>query len=137
MQEKLQRALATLDGEGIKGEYRSLEKLGDDAKKDLAASGASFDEDKKSLRDSAAFNEWPKGRGVFSSADRSLIVFINEHEHLRIISAQAGSNLSSALQRFRRGLKVCLLRFCSNLSTRACRLSKLKCLLRAMRASVI
>ena len=107
LQEKIRRALTKLDGDGLKGEYRTLEQLKPDAKEALAANGALFDEKDASLRSANALGEWPKGRGIFSSEDRSLIVFVNEQEHMRIISTQAGSDLDGALERFRRGLKVC------------------------------
>ena len=43
--------------------------------------------------------DWPVGRGIFLSSDRQLIVWVNEEDHLRIISLEKGGNLASVFSR--------------------------------------
>ena len=42
---------------------------------------------------------WPTGRGIFLSSDRQLIVWVNEEDHLRIISLDKGGDLPSVYSR--------------------------------------
>ena len=42
---------------------------------------------------------WPTGRGIFLSSDRQLIVWVNEEDHLRVISLKKGGDLSSVYSR--------------------------------------
>lgn len=42
---------------------------------------------------------WPTGRGIFLSSDRQLIVWVNEEDHLRVISLEKGGDLSSVYSR--------------------------------------
>ena len=42
---------------------------------------------------------WPTGRGIFLSSDRQLIVWVNEEDHLRIISLNKGGDLPSVYSR--------------------------------------
>ena len=42
---------------------------------------------------------WPAGRGIFLSSDRQLIVWVNEEDHLRIISLNKGGDLPSVYSR--------------------------------------
>jgi creatine kinase len=50
---------------------------------------------------------WPQGRGVFSNPARSLQLWVNEEDHLRIISLQADADIGAVYAR--------LLRACSHL----------------------
>ena len=43
---------------------------------------------------------WPDGRGIFLSSDRNLIVWVNEEDHLRIISLEQGGDLNSVYSRY-------------------------------------
>jgi hypothetical protein len=45
---------------------------------------------------------WPQGRGVFSNPQRSLQIWVNEEDHLRIISVQAGSDVQAVYARLLR-----------------------------------
>jgi hypothetical protein len=42
---------------------------------------------------------WPEGRGVFSNAQRTLQIWVNEEDHLRFISMQAGGDMQAVYAR--------------------------------------
>lgn len=42
---------------------------------------------------------WPHGRGVFVSQDKNFIMWINEGDHIRIISMEQGGSITSVLDR--------------------------------------
>ena len=48
---------------------------------------------------SGGYNDWPTGRGIFFSADKKFLVWINEEDHLRFISMQMGGNVAEVYKR--------------------------------------
>lgn len=47
---------------------------------------------------------WPTGRGIFHNANKTFLVWVNEEDHLRIISMQIGGNVREIYDRLIRGL---------------------------------
>eukprot|EP00927_Polykrikos_kofoidii_P012832 TRINITY_DN15567_c0_g1_i1.p1 TRINITY_DN15567_c0_g1~~TRINITY_DN15567_c0_g1_i1.p1 ORF type:complete len:964 (-),score=177.46 TRINITY_DN15567_c0_g1_i1:137-3028(-) len=47
---------------------------------------------------------WPEARGVFAASSKKLVAWINEEDHLRLISMQPGGGLREAFIRFSRTL---------------------------------
>ncbi len=43
--------------------------------------------------------DWPESRGIFLADDENFIVWVNEEDHLRIISMEKGGNLSGTFNR--------------------------------------
>ena len=43
---------------------------------------------------------WPHGRGIFISADEKFLVWLNEEDHLRIISMDKGGDLNAIYKRY-------------------------------------
>ncbi len=59
------------------------------------------------FQDAAGFNtDFPKSRGVFYSTDRQLRIWVNEEDHLRIISQEKSADLSHVFQRLVRTLNI-------------------------------
>jgi creatine kinase len=42
---------------------------------------------------------WPTGRGIFHNDDKTFLVWVNEEDHLRIISMQKGGDLGQVYRR--------------------------------------
>jgi creatine kinase/arginine kinase len=103
MEETFIKALATLKGD-LGGEYMSLKNMENPAqpvKSDILVftKGDRF-------QDAAGINSgFPEGRGVFYSLDRRLMVWVNEEDHLRIMSLEKTSDLSAAFKRLGRALR--------------------------------
>lgn len=51
------------------------------------------------LRDAGGYIDWPSGRGIFINKQRNFLVWINEEDHIRVISMQSGGNLLQVYQR--------------------------------------
>jgi protein-arginine kinase len=49
---------------------------------------------------------WPAGRGIFVSNDEKFLLWINEGDHLRIISMEKGGDTKSVFERLGRGVKA-------------------------------
>jgi arginine kinase len=45
---------------------------------------------------------WPEGRGVFHNQDKTLLVWVNEEDHLKIISMQNTPDIEAAFDRLAR-----------------------------------
>ena len=45
---------------------------------------------------------WPTGRGIYISNDEKFLVWINEEDHLRIISMDKGGDLFAIYKRYRK-----------------------------------
>ena len=64
-----------------------------DVQKQLIEDHFLFKEGDRFLQACGLNNEWPEARGIFHNDDKTFLVWINEEDHLRIISMQKGANL--------------------------------------------
>merc|ERR1719352_2144651 len=104
------KALLNMEGD-LKGEYfplngsrsyapkpngMSLEK-----EEQLRNAGNLFQEpDSTLLLSSGCDRHWPDARGIFHNNDRNLFVWINEEDHMRIVSMEKGDNVKRIIERF-------------------------------------
>jgi len=44
--------------------------------------------------------DWPHARGIYHNEDKTALVWVNEEDHLRIISMQKGCNIRAVFDRF-------------------------------------
>jgi len=49
---------------------------------------------------------WPQGRGIFVREDQKFLNWINEGDHIRIISMEKGSDVEAVFQRLGQGVKL-------------------------------
>ena len=49
--------------------------------------------------------DWPHGRAVFVSKDKKFILWINEGDHVKIISVEDGSDIKRVFNRLSLGVK--------------------------------
>lgn len=90
---KIKESLMTLEGD-LAGTYKSLNEMSHEEKKDLIDEHLLFnDADDACLRSAGGYDDWPNGRGIFMNKDKNFIVWVNEEDHIRIISMQKGANL--------------------------------------------
>lgn len=90
---KIKEALSGLEGE-LAGTYKSLNEMSHDEKTQLIEEHLLFnDADDKCLRDAGGYDDWPNGRGIFMNKTKDFIVWVNEEDHIRIISMQKGATL--------------------------------------------
>ncbi|KAI8486268.1 hypothetical protein Bbelb_359840 [Branchiostoma belcheri] len=49
---------------------------------------------------------WPEGRGIFYNKAKTFVVWVNEEDHLRIISMQKGADVQQVFDRLCRGINA-------------------------------
>jgi len=60
---------------------------------------------KDKMQAASGYHEhWPQGRGIFVSKDKQFLLWINEGDHLRIISMQEGGDVDKVFDRLSRGI---------------------------------
>jgi creatine kinase len=57
------------------------------------------------MQSSGMSRDWPDARGIFLSKSMDFMVWVNEEDHIRIISMATGSNMKTVAQRFASGIR--------------------------------
>ncbi|XP_056613285.1 creatine kinase, muscle b isoform X3 [Triplophysa dalaica] len=98
-------ALNSLDGE-FKGKYYPLKDMTDKEQEQLIADHFLFDKPVSPLLLAAGMaRDWPDGRGIWHNDNKTFLVWVNEEDHLRVISMQQGGNMKEVFKRFCTGLQ--------------------------------
>ena len=48
------------------------------------------------------YREWPEARGVYMNSDKTIIIWANEEDHLRVTSLESGANINSVYNKANR-----------------------------------
>uniref|UniRef100_W5NBZ6 creatine kinase n=1 Tax=Lepisosteus oculatus TaxID=7918 RepID=W5NBZ6_LEPOC len=98
-------ALNTLEGE-FKGKYYPLKDMTDEEQDQLIRDHFLFDKPVSPLLlASGMARDWPDARGIWHNNDKTFLVWVNEEDHLRVISMQKGGNMKEVFRRFCVGLQ--------------------------------
>uniref|UniRef100_A0A9J8CF06 creatine kinase n=1 Tax=Cyprinus carpio carpio TaxID=630221 RepID=A0A9J8CF06_CYPCA len=98
-------ALNSLDGE-FKGKYYPLKSMTDAEQEQLIADHFLFDKPVSPLLLAAGMaRDWPDARGIWHNENKTFLVWVNEEDHLRVISMQQGGNMKEVFKRFCVGLQ--------------------------------
>ncbi|XP_068215443.1 arginine kinase-like isoform X2 [Palaemon carinicauda] len=103
LEQNIDGALQTLEDD-LAGNFRSLSDISPEEQEELLEKHLLFKQGDRFLEAAGACRFWPDGRGIFLNADNSLVIWVNEEDHLRIISMQEGGNLSEVYSRFVRAV---------------------------------
>ncbi|XP_045197746.1 arginine kinase-like isoform X2 [Mercenaria mercenaria] len=98
MQDDTVRALNTLKGE-LAGTYYPLAKMDEATQKQMVEDHFLFRDDDDVLRDAGGYKYWDTGRGIFHNKDKTFLTWVNEEDHLRLISMQKGGDLGEVYRR--------------------------------------
>ncbi|KAI9803204.1 MAG: hypothetical protein M1825_001995 [Sarcosagium campestre] len=98
MEASVSTALKNLDGE-LKGTYYPLTGMEKSVQQQLIDDHFLFKEGDRFLQAANACRYWPHGRGIFHNADKTFLVWINEEDHMRIISMQKGADIAAVFGR--------------------------------------
>jgi len=114
LEKEIVTALKTLQGD-LAGAYFPLhgsksnpcgdlpEGMSHDKEKDLFARGNLFQEPDSTLLLSGGMGRhWPDARGIYHNNDQNLFVWLNEEDHMRIVSMQTGRDMREVAARFMR-----------------------------------
>jgi len=90
----------------LQGTYYPLTGMSKDVQNQLIQDHFLFKEGDRFLQHANACRYWPAGRGIFHNKNKTFLVWVNEEDHLRIISMQQGGNVGAVLDRLIRGVKL-------------------------------
>ncbi|XP_060709906.1 creatine kinase U-type, mitochondrial-like [Hemiscyllium ocellatum] len=98
-------ALAGLKGD-LAGKYYSLSSMTDKEQQQLIDDHLLFNKPASPFHLSSGMaRDWPDARGIWYNNEKTFSIWINEEDHLRIISMEKGSNMKRVFEKFCRGLK--------------------------------
>nr|AAM10823.1 lombricine kinase [Urechis caupo]3JPZ_A Chain A, Lombricine kinase [Urechis caupo]3JPZ_B Chain B, Lombricine kinase [Urechis caupo]3JQ3_A Chain A, Lombricine kinase [Urechis caupo] len=99
-------ALAGLSGD-LSGTYYPLSKMTPEQENQLIADHFLFQKPTGHLMvNSASVRDWPDARGIWHNNEKTFLIWINEEDHMRVISMQKGGNVKAVFERFGRGLNA-------------------------------
>lgn len=97
-------ALSTLTKE-FKGKYYPLSKMTDAEQDQLIEDHFLFDKPVSPLLLSSGMaRDWPDARGIWHNEKKSFLVWVNEEDHLRVISMEKSGDIMAVFKRFCDGL---------------------------------
>ncbi|XP_074602418.1 arginine kinase 1 isoform X2 [Brevipalpus obovatus] len=105
MEEKVSGILKSMEGD-LKGTYHPLTGMSKDTQQQLIDDHFLFKEGDRFLQAANACRYWPTGRGIFHNDAKSFLVWVNEEDHLRIISMQKGADLKTIFGRLVRAVNT-------------------------------
>merc|ERR1712025_1110201 len=98
------RALDKLEGD-LKGKYYPLKGMTEEHQDQLIADHFLFDKPVSPLLLAAGMaRDWPDARGIWHNDAKNFLVWVNEEDHLRLISMELGGNINAVFKRFCVGL---------------------------------
>jgi len=103
IERRVVEALNTLEGD-LAGKYYPLQGMAPDVQKQMIMDHFLFKEGDRFLEAAGCNRDWPEGRGIFHSADKRFLVWVNEEDELRIISMQNGGNIKEVFDRLSRAI---------------------------------
>lgn len=96
----LMTVMAKLTGDELSCKYYPLYTIAPELRARLVGEGAMFPDpaDGSIIAHSGGARDWPDGRGVFHNDARTLLVWVNEQDHVRVIGTRRGANLGAAFE---------------------------------------
>lgn len=98
-------AFKEMEGD-LAGTYYPLTGMTKETQKQLIDDHFLFKEGDRFLQAANACRYWPTGRGIYHNAAKTFLVWVNEEDHLRIISMQKGGDLKEVFGRLVKGAKA-------------------------------
>jgi len=98
MEAKVSGILTGLTGE-LAGTYYPLTGMTKETQQKLIDDHFLFKEGDRFLQAANACRYWPTGRGIYHNDAKTFLVWVNEEDHLRIISMQDGGDLGAVYKR--------------------------------------
>ncbi len=90
----------------LEGKYFPLLGMEEETRTKLADDHFLFLNGDKTLIAAGMERAWPEGRGIYHNDTKTLLAWVNEEDHLRLISMQAGGDIKRVFDRLVRGLEA-------------------------------
>lgn len=100
-------ALSTLSDE-LQGKYYPLMNMTTEEEEQLQKDHFLFQKPGGGtlLTGASAARDWPSGRGIFHNEQKSFLVWVNEEDHMRVISMQDGGDIVAVFARWVKGVNA-------------------------------
>ena len=98
--------LMGLQNKNLKGRYIPLQKIDKSEQIYFSKKHVMFNGEDRFQNAAGINRDWPESRGIFISDDEKIIVWVNEEDHLRIISMVNGGKTTEAFNRLCIALSV-------------------------------
>jgi creatine kinase len=98
------KVYATLDGD-FDGKFLRHSTMSDADRQKLVDDHFLFRGKDKMQAASGYHEHWPQGRGVYLNKDKTFVNWVNEGDHVRIISMEQGSDVQGVFERLAEGAK--------------------------------
>ncbi|KAI8740875.1 arginine kinase, partial [Biomphalaria glabrata] len=105
MEQNSVEALNALSGE-LKGTYYPLTGMSKETQDQLTKDHFLFNDSDRFLKAAGGYNDWPNGRGIFFNENKTFLVWVNEEDHLRLISMQKGGDVGAIYKRLVTAIKA-------------------------------
>jgi len=106
MEGKVKKIFENISDPELQGTYYPLAGMTKEVQNQLIADHFLFKEGDRFLQHANACRYWPNGRGIFHNKNKTFLVWVNEEDHLRIISMEPGGDVGRVLDRLIRGVKI-------------------------------
>ncbi|EDW66736.1 arginine kinase [Drosophila virilis] len=104
VEDKVRAATETMDGELI-GTYLTLGDIDSETQQEMVKRHILFQRGDPYLQTAGCYRFWPTGRGVYHNPAETFLIWVNEEDHLRIISMAQCGDLGDVYQRLVTGLQ--------------------------------
>ncbi len=105
LEKRVREVFLQLTGD-LKGRYISLDRMEETEALALEQDHLIFGRGDRFQEVAGINSDFPAGRGIYVSDDRHFLVWVNEEDHLRIISLEKTANISSVFNRICRALQA-------------------------------
>ena len=102
---KIVAVVEGFEGE-LKGTYFSMKNIDFDTQQEMVKKHILFKKGDEFLSTAGAYRFWPTGRGIFHTPSEDFMVWVNEEDHMRIISITRSGDLNDAYGRLVTGIKA-------------------------------
>lgn len=106
MEATVKKIFAEIKDPELSGTYYPLEGMSKEVQNQLIKDHFLFKDGDRFLQAANACRFWPSGRGIFHNTKKTFLVWVNEEDHLRIISMQHGGKVGEVLGRLIKGAET-------------------------------
>ncbi|XP_055544226.1 arginine kinase 1-like [Wyeomyia smithii] len=103
---RVKSVLEGIEADDLKGAFHPLESMTKELQQQLIDDHYLFKEGDRFLQSANACRFWPIGRAIFINEMKTFVVWVNEEDHLRIISMDAGGDLGAIYQRLINAVEI-------------------------------
>lgn len=100
-----QVVLENMEGD-FRGTFCPLLNMTKEVQDQLVQDHFMFEPSDRFLQSARACRFWPQGRALFYNEEKSFLVWVNEEDHLRLISMQPGGDIAVVYQRLINGIEA-------------------------------